>query len=164
MHDAATVRQIKSKYRRLAPVMDERMRREWAASEAEGYGWGGVSAVSSATGMSRLTVAKGLAELSLRVRRPRTAVSARIRRPGAGRKTITETDPGLSSALERPIDPVTRGEPMSPLRWTCLSTRQLAQALREQGHSISPRSIGRLLNAAEYSLQGNRKRQEGASF
>ncbi|MGH8411438.1 MAG: ISAzo13 family transposase, partial [Pseudomonas sp.] len=163
MQDASAIRQIKSKYRRLAPLMDERMRRQWAGSEAEGYGWGGVSAVSSAIGMSRVTVAKGVAELTSRARAPRAAVSARIRRRGAGRKQLTETDPELSAALERLIDPVTRGDPMSPLRWTCLSTSQLAQALSEQDHPVSPRSIGRLLNAAGYSLQGNRKTQEGTS-
>lgn len=163
MQDASAIRQIKSKYRRLAAVMDERMRRQWAASEAEAYGWGGVSAVSSAIGMSRVTVNKGLAELTERKRRPRTAVSARVRRPGGGRKQLTETDPDLSAALEHLVAPLTRGDPMSPLRWTCLSTSQLAQALSERGHPVSPRSVGRLLNAADYSLQGNRKTQEGKS-
>ena len=143
--------------------MDERLRRQWAASEAQEYGWGGVSAVSGATGMSRLTVARGLAELRARARAPRAAVSVRIRRVGAGRKPLSQTDPQLAAALEQLIDPVTRGDPMSPLRWTCLSTSQLAQALSGQGHAVSPRSIGRLLNAADYSLQGNRKTQEGAA-
>ena len=162
MQDTAAIRQIQSKYRQLGPLMDERMRRQWAASEAQSYGWGGVSAVSNAIGMSRLTVAKGVAELASRARRG-AAVSSRLRRPGAGRKQITETDPQLSAALEHLIDPLTRGDPMSPLRWTCLSTSQLANALSQQDHPVSPRSVGRLLNAAGYSLQGNRKTQEGAA-
>jgi hypothetical protein len=163
MRNASAIRQIKSKYRRLAAVMDERMRRQWAASEAEAYGWGGVSAVSSAIGMSRVTVEKGSAELAARAENPRAAVSTRIRRLGGGRKQLTEADPQLFVALEKLVDPMTRGDPMSPLRWTCLSTSQLAQALTQQGHALSPRSVGRLLNEAEYSLQGNRKTQEGGS-
>src|ERR1700687_5678167 len=95
MRDVSAIGQIKSKYRRLAPLMDERMRRQWAASEAEAYGWGGGSAVSSAIGMSRVTVEKGSMELAARAKNPRAAVSARIRQPGGGRKTLSETDPEL---------------------------------------------------------------------
>jgi transposase len=153
---------IESKYRTLAPLMDERLRRHWAATEAKAYGWGGVSAVSIATGMSRKTIRKGLAELGVREREPEAPVTARLRSPGGGRKRLTETDPGLVQRLEWLVDPSTRGDPMSPLRWTCKSTHELARALTEQGHELSPRSVGRLLNAAGFSLQGNRKTKEGA--
>lgn len=163
MRDADAIQQIRSKYRRLAPLMDERMRRQWAASEAEAYGWGGVSAVSGAIGMSRVTVEKGSMELAARAKNPRAALSARIRRPGGGRKRLGATDPELFAALEQLIDPMTRGDPMSSLRWTCLSTSHLADALTRQGHALSPRSVGRLLNGAHYSLQGNRKTQEGGT-
>jgi len=142
--------------------MDERVRRQWAATEAQAYGWGGVSAVSSATGMSRKTIRKGLAELGVRERDRDAPVLSRLRGPGGGRKRLIETDPELSVSLEWLIDPTTRGDPMSPLRWTCKSTHELAQALSEQGHALSARTVGRLLNAAGYSLQGNRKTKEGA--
>ena len=143
--------------------MDERVRRQWAATEAQAYGWGGVSAVSSATGISRKTIRKGLAELDARRKNPGGQLASRLRSPGGGRKRLTDTDPDLSAALEWLIDPTTRGDPMSPLRWTCKSTQELAQALSEQGHALSPRTVGRLLNAAGYSLQGNRKTKEGAA-
>ena len=129
---------------------------------AQAYGWGGVSAVSSATGMSRKTIRKGLAELEVRRKNPQAPLALRLRSPGGGRKRLTESDPDLSVALEWLIDPTTRGDPMSPLRWTCKSTQELAQALTQQGHELSPRTVGRLLNAAGYSLQGNRKTKEGA--
>ncbi len=162
MQDEGTLQRIESKYRSLAPLMDERVRRQWAATEAQAYGWGGVSAVSNATGMSRKTIRKGLAELGVRELDPKAPVEQRLRRPGGGRKQLTEIDPELFANLEWLIDPTTRGDPMSPLRWTCKSTHELAQALTEQGHALSPRTVGRLLNAAGYSLQGNRKTKEGA--
>jgi transposase len=139
-----------------------RVRRQWAATEAQAYGWGGVSAVSSATGMSRKTIRKGLAELEARRKSLGSPVTSRLRSPGGDRKRVTESDPDLSAALEWLIDPTTRGDPMSPLRWTCKSTEELARALGEQGHELSARTVGRLLNAAGYSLQGNRKTKEGA--
>ncbi len=162
MQQEGSLRLIESKYRSLAPLMDERVRRHWAATEAQAYGWGGVSAVSSATGMSRKTIRKGLAELGVRAREPDAPVAPRLRSPGGGRKRLTETDPQLFASLEWLVDPTTRGDPMSPLRWTCKSTHELAQALTEQGHELSPRTVGRLLNAAGFSLQGNRKTKEGA--
>ena len=162
MQSSDPLRQIESKFRALSPLMDERIRRQWAATEAQALGWGGVSAVSSAIGMSRKTIRKGLAELDVRRKSPRAPLTARLRSPGGGRKRLTESDPDLSAALEWLIDPTTRGDPMSPLRWTCKSTHELAHALTEQGHALSPRTVGRLLNAAGYSLQGNRKTKEGA--
>jgi hypothetical protein len=163
MQDPASAEQIAMKYLSLAPMMDERMRRQWAASEARAYGWGGVRAVSGAIGMSPNTIRRGLAELLDRQAHPGAPVDLRIRRPGGGRKALTENDPDLLDALEHLVDPVTRGDPESPLRWTCKSTTQLAAALTRQGHALSPRSMGRLLNAAGYSLQSNRKTLEGAS-
>lgn len=163
MHDASAIRQIKTRYRSLAALMDERMRRQWAASEAQSYGWGGVSAVSTATGISRNTIRKGLTELAVRKKRPKAKVESRLRRKGGGRKRLTESDPGLSDALEGLVDPMSRGDPMSPLRWTCKSTTHLAEELTRQGHPISPWTVGSLLRAAGYSLQGNRKTKEGSS-
>jgi hypothetical protein len=163
MQDPATVGQIEQRYRSLGPLMDERMRRQWAASEAQAYGWGGVSAVSAASGMSPTTIRRGMAELLERARHPNAPVESRIRRAGGGRKSLTEIDLELLDSLERLVDPTTRGDPESPLRWTCKSTTQLAEALTRQGHALSPRSVGRLLNEAGYSLQGNRKTLEGAS-
>jgi hypothetical protein len=163
VQDAAALRQIKSRYRGLAPLMDERMRRQWAATEARTYGRGGVSAVSSATGMSRNTIRKGLVELAARKRNPRVAVAARIRKQGGGRKRLTETDPGMAPALERLIEPTTRGDPMSPLRWTCKSTLNLAQALTRHGHPVGAWTVGAMLKQSGYSLQSNRKTKEGGS-
>jgi len=163
MQDRDTTKQILSKYRSLAPLMDERMRRQWAASEAQALGWGGVRAVSGAIGMSPNTIRRGVAELQERKAHPRATLEARIRRPGGGRKSLVEMDPELLRVLERLVDPVTRGDPQTPLRWTCKSTTQLAQALTQQGHALSPRTVGRLLNEAGYSLQSNRKTVEGAS-
>jgi hypothetical protein len=163
VQDPASTEQIAKKYLSLSPMMDERMRRQWAASEAQAYGWGGVRAVSGAIGMSPNTIRRGLAELQDRRAHPDAPVDLRIRRPGGGRKALTDNDPDLLDALEQLVDPVTRGDPESPLRWTCKSTTQLAAALTRQGHALSPRSVGRLLNAAGYSLQSNRKTLEGGS-
>jgi transposase len=141
--------------------MDERMRRQWAATEANGLGWGGIQAVAKATGLSPTTIRKGQAELAARTAQPDLPISDRLRRPGAGRKRKTEEDPALLQALERLVDPVTRGDPQSPLRWTCKSTRTLARELTSQGHPVSDSTVRRLLHAADYSLQGNRKTREG---
>lgn len=159
----AVIEQIEAKYRSLSALMDERLRRRWAAAEAQAYGWGGVRAVCRATGLSPNTIRKGLVELSSPKGDVEAARSARVRKPGAGRKRRTETDPQLAGGLEALVDPLTRGEPDSPLRWTCKSTVQLSQELKRQGHQVSPRTVGRLLNAAGYSLQGNRKVKEGAA-
>jgi transposase len=138
------------------------MRRQWAAAEARAYGWGGVRAVSQATGMSPTTIARGRAELEEREADPTVSLPTRLRKPGGGRKRATDADPKLAAALERLVDPVTRGDPQSPLRWTCKSTTQLARELTQQGHPVSPRTVGRLLKAAGYSLQSNRKTKEGS--
>ena len=162
MQIASAIEKIESKYRSLASVLDERARRHWAASEARAYGWGGVSAVSDATGMSPNTIRKGLAELADRQADPLAEVTTRLRKAGGGRKRLTETDPQLSQELDHLVSPSTRGDPQSPLRWTCKSTSHLAKELSRQGHPISARGVAHLLNDAGYSLQGNRKTLEGA--
>jgi Rhodopirellula transposase DDE domain len=163
MQNALTIQLIETKFRSLSPLMDERMRRQWAASEAMAYGWGGVQAVAQATGLSPTTIRKGQAELAVRSARPHETVESRLRRTGAGRKRKTEVDPELVQALEQLVDPVTRGDPDSPLRWTCKSTRVLARELTGQGHAVSDTTVRRLWHAAEYSLQGNRKTREGTA-
>lgn len=159
MQDAKVIQRIESRYAALSVLMDERMRRRWAAAEAKSYGWGGRRAVSEATGLSPNTISKGLVELT-HPARPVAGVG-RLRKPGGGRKRATVADPDLASALERLVDPATRGDPESGLRWTCKSTTHLAEELRRHKHPASPRTVGRLLKAAGYSLQGNRKTQEG---
>jgi hypothetical protein len=161
MHDAAAIERIRQKYVVLAPIMDERLRRQWAASEAHALGWGGVSLVARATGLARNTVAHGVRELAERVRTPNAPVPALLRKAGAGRKRLTATDPTLLQALDALVDPVTRGHPESPLRWTCKSTRQLAEQLQRQKHAVSDRTVAALLRQEGYSLQANRKTQEG---
>ena len=162
MQDATVIQGIASRYASLSTLMDERMRRQWAAAEARSYGWGGIRAVSRATGLSPNTISKGLVELETHEANPSAPRSGRLRKPGAGRQRACVADPGLAAALERLVDPVTRGDPQSPLRWTCKSTTQLARELTRQGHPVSPRTVGRLLKASGYSLQGNRKTKEGA--
>ncbi|HEY5311071.1 MAG TPA: ISAzo13 family transposase [Pirellulales bacterium] len=163
MQDASAVRRIELKFRALNALMDERVRRQWAATEARAYGWGGIRAVADATKLSPTTIRKGLAELRTRARRPRDPLPARIRRVGGGRKCKTQSDPRLLAALQALVDPATRGDPQSPLRWTSKSTATLARELTKQGHPVSACTVGRLLRKAGYSLQGNRKTKEGAS-
>jgi Rhodopirellula transposase DDE domain len=163
VRSVADIQQVETKYRALAALMDERMRRQWAAAEARAYGWGGVQAVSAAIRMSPNTIRKGLAELAAREKNPQAPVDPYLRRKGGGRKRRSEADPGLQEALEWLVEPLTRGDPESPLRWTCKSTTHLAEELSRLGHPVSPRTVGRLLNADGYSLQSNRKTQEGES-
>jgi len=161
MRDEERIQQVKDRYRALSPLMDERARRQWAAAEAKTYGRGGRVYVSQAVGISQTTISKGLKELQERRRHPNRPLSPRLRRKGAGRKRREKSDPGLMDALERLVAPATRGDPMSPLRWTCKSTYQLAEELTRQGHPVKPRTVARLLKDAGYSLQGNRKAKEG---
>jgi len=163
MQEEAALLAIESRYRSLSVLMDERMRRQWAAAESRAYGWGGVRAVGSVIGMSPNTIRKGLEELAVRDENPQAPVEPGLRRAGAGRKRHTETDPQLLQALESLVEPTTRGDPESPLRWTLKSTTELAQELTRQKHPVSPRTVGRLLNDLEYSLQGNRKTLEGSA-
>lgn len=163
MQDAIAIELIETKYQGLAPLLDERLRRQWAAAEATAYGWGGQQAVAQATGLSRQTIRKGQAELAARQAQPELGVPARLRGAGAGRQCKTAQDLALLPALERLVDPVTRGDPESPLRWTCKSSYELARALTAQGHTVSARTVQRLLHAAGYSLQSNRKTREGSA-
>jgi len=162
VHDAKAAARIRRKYRVVAPELDERRRRQWAAAEARDGGWGGVSLVARATGLSRPTISAGLRELQLPALQ-RTAAAQRVRRPGGGRRAVTATDPSLLTALMALIDPATRGDPESPLRWTCKSTAKLADELTRQHHPVSDRTVATLLKAAGYSLQANRKTREGTS-
>ena len=143
--------------------MDERLRRHWAASEAMALGWGGVTAVAAATGLARNTILAGTREIEHRQAHPKAAVSERIRGIGGGRKRLTETDPGLQKALEKLVEPATRGHPESPLRWTCKSTSKLAEELKRQNHPVTDRTVAALLKQVGYSLQANRKTREGSS-
>jgi transposase len=143
--------------------MDERTRRQWVAAEAKAYGWGGMQAVRVATGISVKTIRRGLEELAEREAAPSAKIGERVRKEGGGRKRLTEHDLGLEAALERLIEPTTRGDPQSPLRWTCKSTTRLADELTKQGHPISASTVGRLLHAEGYSLQGNYKIKEGTN-
>lgn len=155
--------QVKSKYTSLRPLMNEYLRRRWAAVEAITIGYGGISIVAGATGLSRNTIAKGIAELSENTGEMPLSPSSRIRCIGGGRKQLTERDPELLRALESLVDPTTLGGPESPLRWTCKSTRKLAEELQCQGHEVKERTVARLLKQLGYSLQGNRKTKEGSS-
>jgi Rhodopirellula transposase DDE domain len=162
MQEATIVARIQRKYRQLRSALDERSRRLWAATEAVELGRGGVSALAAATGLSRTTIRAGVVEIEAMPAGGIDAGPSRIRRPGGGRKPLTRTDAQLSPALEALIEPTERGEPDSPLRWTIRSTRVLAKALTEQGHAISHTAVAALLDAAGFSLQGNRKTREGA--
>src|ERR1700675_3291606 len=149
--DASAIEGIRRKFQALTMAMDERMRRQWAAAEAMELAWGGISCVANATGISRTTILAGIREL--RVQESSGVLpSPNIRRPGAGRKLLVESDPELWDALDALVDPSTRGHPESPLRWTCKSTRKLADELCRQGHPVGARTVASLLYAAGYSL------------
>jgi transposase len=145
------------KYRVLRTVLNERTRRLWAGTEALAWGRGGIAAVMRVTGLSRNTVVRGIREAT----ESRPLDVARIRAPGGGRKAKAVLDPGLKRVLDRLVEPVSRGDPESPLRWTCKSTRRLAKELGDQGYQVSHRLVADLLHELGYSLQGNRKAREG---
>jgi Rhodopirellula transposase DDE domain len=155
------VTRLRRKYRVVAPELDERRRRQWAAAEAREIGYGGVSVVARATGLARSTIHAGLRDVRASWRQ-RVRAAERVRRAGGGRRPLTTSDPALLTALFALIEPTTRGDPESPLRWTCKSTTQLADALTQQRHPVSPRTVATLLKGAGYSLQSNRKTREGA--
>jgi hypothetical protein len=146
------------KFELLWPLLDERTRRIMAANEAMSLGFGGVSAVHRASGLSRRAIAKGIRELQ----EGAIPLAGRVRRPGAGRKPITASDPLLLEALEAMIDSQTRGDPQSPLRWICKSTRAIARELSRKKHPISHVKVAQILHDLNYSLQSNRKTEEGA--
>jgi transposase len=161
MQAAAAIERIRCKFQSLDVVLDERSRRQWAAAEAKELGYGGVSAVARATGLARDTIQLGLRELAYRQQHPEEPTPARLRKPGGGRKSLVATDPALMSALETLVEPLTRGDPESPLRWTCKSTRRLADELSRRGQRIGYRTVAWLLHEAGYRLQANRKTREG---
>jgi len=146
------------KYSAVSPVLDERGRRLWAGAESRAIGYGGDSVVSAATGLARQTVHRGRCEIEAGCELP-----GRVRRRGGGRPPLQDSQPGLEAALERLVDPETRGDPVSPLRWTCKSRAKLAAALTQEGWRVSSTSVGRMLNKLGYSLQAASKRNEGAS-
>ncbi len=148
---------LAQKFRPVWPLLDERTRRLMAANEAIGLGYGGVSMVHRACGLSRKAIAKGVREIQA----GDAPLAGRIRRPGAGRKNLTVSDPALVAALEGLVDGGTRGDPESPLRWVCKSTRTLAAELCRQRHPISYVRVAQLLHEQHYSLQSNRKLEEG---
>jgi Rhodopirellula transposase DDE domain len=161
MQDALVIGRIRRKFQAMAPLLDERSRRQWAAAEAMELPWGGITSVAAATGLSRTTITCGIRELAEQL--GGQDLRQRIRRAGGGRHCLEDDDPAVWDALDALIDPLTRGDPKSPLRWTCKSTRRLAKELTKQGHSISAGTVAALLIEMGYSLQANRKTREGAS-
>jgi hypothetical protein len=155
-----THEQIAHIYSLAAPLLHERFRRLFAAMLARSYGLGGITVVSQATGLARSTISRGVAELEQLA--PGQELGDYIRRPGAGRKPTAVTDPTLTPALLGLVDPVTRGDPESPLLWVSKSTRHLAEALRAQGHRVSHETVRQLLHDLDFTLQGTRKTKEGA--
>lgn len=156
MPDKNVVSWLHDKYVTISPELDERGRRRWAAMEARSLGWGGVAAVALATGLSDRTVRNGIREIG-----QSDQLGHRQRRPGAGRRRREHEQPGMLEALDALVEPDSRGDPMSVLRWTCKSTRTLAAELNSQGFEISSVKVGELLKVQGYSLQSNRKSVEG---
>ena len=156
--DTAIEETLVTKYAALSDLLNERARRLWAATESQAIGYGGDSLVSSATGLARATIQRGRLELENAVQ-----LKGRIRQPGAGRPAAEETQPGIKKALESMVDPLTRGDPMSPLRWTCKSKAKLAAAMVKQGWTMSATLVGRMLHELGYSLKSVRKNTEGKS-
>ena len=152
----STLPELTAKFRAIWPHLDERTRRLTAATEAKALGYGGVTLVHRACGLSRTAIRKGIEEIEAGV-----TLEGRIRRPGGGRKPITESDPKLVHRLEAILDEQTRGDPQSPLRWTCKSTRAIADALARRKHPVSHTKVAQILHHLGYSLQGNRKTEEG---
>jgi len=150
--------QVRKRYALAREGLDERGRRQLVAAEALTIGWGGVRLVAEATGVARATITLGLKELRGQIAR---APEGKNRRAGGGRKALVAQAPEVLAELERLVEPTTRGDPESPLRWTCKSTRKLADALAARGHRVSPEWVRQRLRELHYSLQGNRKTKEG---
>lgn len=149
---------IRQRFSDLAPLLNERERRLWAAAETKSLGHGGISLVANATGVSRRAIHVGLKELSMNM--PSLSTS-RVRSPGGGRRRLSQTQPDLPAALDALVEPTARGDPDSPLRWTCKGVRRLAAELQEQGFQIGRQKVADLLHQLGYSLQANRKTREG---
>lgn len=163
MDKSKTEAAVRGRFKRLASTLNERARRLFAASEALACGYGGIALVSRATGLAPRTIGVAIKEVQELERCPPESVPLRIRRPGAGRKRTIDKDPTLESDLERLVEPLTRGDPESPLRWTCKSIVRLADELVRMGHATSARMVAKLLRKEGYSLQANKKTLEGAS-
>jgi hypothetical protein len=164
MSKSERIEVIRHKYELLRPLMTERMRRQWAACEAMSFPRGGFTLVAQATGLSRTTLWAGKRELQQQVCLPLEDLQPeRIRRPGGGRHLAEMDDPTLLSDLQTLLESTTRGEPQSPLLWTCQSTRNLAEELNRAGHQVNYRTVAALLHDLDYSLQANRKTKEGSS-
>lgn len=162
MVDDAIIQRVREKYKTLSSVLDERARRYWAATEATAIGWGGVSAVAQATGLSRNTIMAGIKDVQQPARLFESlGEQSHVRQAGGGRKPLSETDRRLERDLKKLLDSSTRGHPQSPLKWTSKSTRHLATELEEQGHQVGHNTVARLLHQMDYSLQANRKTKEG---
>lgn len=157
MAETEIIKKIREKYTAIYTELDERGRRRWAGAEARSLGWGGISAVALATGMSDRTVRNGIREIE----DPKSSELEGQRLPGGGRKSREAEQPGLVEALRELVDDSTRGDPMTPLRWTCKSTRQLSQELNRQNFQVSSSKVRQLLRVEGYSLQANRKTVEG---
>ena len=151
---------IKNRYEKLAPELTEKTRRYWPAIEAQKLGYGGVAAVSRATGMKRETIRRGIIELS----QGDQVKPGKQRKSGGGRKSLFEKYPGLLGDLEKLVEPYSSGDPMRPLRWTCKSTYNLSDDLKNQGYTVSPTSVRGLLKKLGYSLQSNKKRLKAANI
>src|SRR5580704_11184367 len=158
MIDEDSLQKLRKRNAAILPQLDERQRRLFAASEARAAGHGGIAAVSRVTRIAASTIGRGLKELDA----PPPLKLGGVRRPGGGRKSLTETDPGLLDDLNALVEPDARGDPMSPLRWTCKSLRRLAAELDKLGHKISHTVVGELLKKQKFSLQANSKTREGA--
>jgi Rhodopirellula transposase DDE domain len=158
MDKEAVIEQIRKRYTLAAGTLEERGRRALAAAEALTVGWGGMTLVARATGLSRTTIGLGVKELRGAVA---PAAPGRVRRTGGGRKRIVATDPSVLADLERLVEPTARGDPQAPLRWTCKGVRKLAAALRQAGHRVSHQWVAAALEELGYRLQANRKTREG---
>lgn len=158
-----TVEKIKVKYEHLRSHMDEKVLRLWAAVEAQSLGRGGITQVAAATLLSRTTIYVGMSELESGGPGVESRLPGKIRRAGGGRKKLKEKDPSLLQDLDELLEPATRGDPETPLRWTCKSTTKLAEELTARGHPVSQRTVCDLLDELGYSLQANRKTKEGSS-
>jgi Rhodopirellula transposase DDE domain len=158
MIDDDCLQKLESRNSAILPHLDERQRRLFAAAEARAAGHGGIAAVSRVTRIAPSTIGRGLRELD----GPPPPASDRVRQPGGGRKSLTQTDPRLLDDLNALVEPDARGDPMSPLRWTCKSLRRLASELKKLGHEVSHTVVGELLKAQKFSLQANRKTREGS--
>ena len=162
MDKALAVEAVRTKYHQLHPLMTERLRRQWAACEAQSLGRGGTSLVAQATGLSRNTIRSGRRELQRRADRPQDDLAAdRVRAPGGGRHLVEHEDATIVTDLLALVDSATRGDPESPLRWTSKSVRRIAEELRKQSHAVSHQTVAALLDDLGYSLQANRKTKEG---